>query len=110
MTKELLSIYSYLDHDAQEEFFYSHLKAHANAAINYFQDQARRELRYTFRGKIVPIEIENLLKFVLKKSLKNEILPTFTDNQIGKTFEIFDFEKTKKEDGSYLYLVRAGVI
>lgn len=104
------SFYHYLDHEAQEEFFYSHLKAHANAAINYFQDQARRELRYTFRGKIVPIEIENLLKFILKRSLKNEAFPIFTDNQIGKTFKILDFEKTKKDDGSFLYLVRAGVI
>lgn len=107
MTKEWLSIHNYLDPELQEELFYTGLKANANAAINFFQQEARRELRYTFRGKIVPIEIENLLKYVLKKSLAPEKISLFHDTQINQKFDIIDFEKTTKEDGKPLYLIKA---
>jgi len=107
MSKQWLS--SMNPHTHHDELFYTAIKEYAKKALNFFQQETRRELRYTFRGKIVPIEIENVLKHILKRSLRNEQFDQFYDPQLGRKLTIQEFEKSKKADGRYVYFIKVSI-
>jgi hypothetical protein len=63
-------------------------KKTGDQALEHIKDKASKEIRYSFLGKLFPLQIENFLKCVFKNSIYDRTTESFKDAEYGHEYII----------------------